>query len=240
MDRSAPPVSDGRVGRAGHRRMQRPLGEEHGRRRVLPPEAAVRKLRRRCADRFSHGEIDIVPRHVQLARGHPDLQQSRIGVDEGGPPETAHDGRRQRVPQIQQEISLCGSAQVQAALGQVEGKRLVAERKERDRIREAVGFESRLQRGKARPRIGAVSPPPRGRFVAEVDPFQPDHAASAGAQTERPVEVDPEMPAALWVFDRLRRCEADRDAHPSPAVHAVSCGSADSNNRCPRAARSAA
>src|SRR5206468_6070560 len=128
----------------------------------------------------------------------------------------------------------------QAALSQVEGQRLVAERKECDRVRETIGFESGLQRGKARPRIGAVSPSPRGRLVAEIDPFQPDHAASAGTQTERPVEVDPEMPAALWVFDRLRRCEADRDAHRSPAVHIVSSGSGDSNNCCPRAARSAA
>src|SRR5205823_14883816 len=55
VDRPAPPMSDGRVGRAGHRRMQRPLGEARGRRRVPPPEAAVRKLRRRCADRFACG-----------------------------------------------------------------------------------------------------------------------------------------------------------------------------------------
>src|SRR5438132_3390904 len=36
VDRPAPPVSDGRVGRAGHRRMQRPLGEEHARPAVTP------------------------------------------------------------------------------------------------------------------------------------------------------------------------------------------------------------
>src|SRR6266480_2883310 len=48
------------------------------------------------------------------------------------------------------------------------------------------------------------------------------------------------MAAAPRVLDRLRRGEADCDAHRTPSVGTASVGIADSNSGCPRAARSAA
>src|SRR5437773_3742129 len=65
-DHAAPPMSDRRVGCAGLRRSRRPLGQEHRRRRVVPPEAAVGELGRRCADRFSDGGIGVGRHYIYI------------------------------------------------------------------------------------------------------------------------------------------------------------------------------
>src|SRR2546430_10387597 len=49
----------------------------------------------------------------------------------------------------------------------------------------------------------------------------------------------PEMAAAPRILNRLRRGEADREAHRTASVDTASVGTADSNGDCPRAARSA-
>src|SRR6266699_5150617 len=145
------------------------------------------------------------------------------------------------MPQVQQQVGLSSSVQVQAALDKVARKRLVVQREERDRVREAIGLQSLLQGGDALTHIGAVPPlAARVRPVVKVNALQPDDAASGGAQGESPIQIHPEMAAAPRVLDRLRRGEADRDAHRAPSVDTASVRTADSNSGCPRAARSAA
>src|SRR5439155_3883819 len=135
---------------------------------------------------------------------------------------------------------LGGSVQVQAALDQFARKRLVVQREERDRVREAVGLQAPFQRGDALARIRAVALAARVCALAEVDALQPDDPASGGAQGEGPVQVHPEMAAALRVLDRLRRGEADRKAHRPPPVDTASVAAAGSTSGRPWAARSAA
>src|SRR5881628_1942098 len=65
------------------------------------------------------------------------------------------------MPQVQQEVGLGSSIQVQAALGQILRKRLVVQREERDRVRETVRLQSLLQGGDAPAHIGAASPAAR-------------------------------------------------------------------------------
>src|SRR5260221_3338932 len=123
------------------------------------------------------------------------------------------------MPQIQQQVSLGRSVQVQAALGQIPRKRLFVQWEERDRVREAVRLQSLLQGGDACARIGAVSPAARVRAVVKVDALQPDDAASVGAQGEGPVQVHPEMAAALRILNRLCPGDAQQEGPPgtSPA-----------------------
>src|SRR5205814_1781409 len=81
-----------------------------------------------------------------------------------------------------QQVGLSSSVQVQAALDKVARKRLVVQREERDRVREAIGLQSLLQGGDALTHIGAVPPPAaRVRPVVKVNALQPDDAASGGA-----------------------------------------------------------
>ena len=69
------------------------------------------------------------------------------------------------MPQVQQEVGLGSSIQVQAALGQILRKRFVVQREERDRIRKAMGLQSLLQGGDAFTHIGVVPPAARVRPV---------------------------------------------------------------------------
>ncbi|TLY32761.1 MAG: hypothetical protein E6K57_05080 [Nitrospirae bacterium] len=85
------------------------------------------------------------------------------------------------MPQVQQQVGLSSSVQVQAALDKVARKRLVVQREERDRVREAIGLQSLLQGGNALTHIGAVPPAARVRPVVKVNALQPDDAASVGA-----------------------------------------------------------
>src|SRR2546423_12767953 len=76
-----------------------------------------------------------------------------------------------------------------------------------------------LQGGDALPHV-TTAPATATRYggVARivVHAFEPDHPASGGTQGQGPVQVHPEVPAALGVADRVRGRDADCAAHAAP------------------------
>ena len=108
----APPVGDGGVGGGAAGRDRRPLGQEHRGRCVQPPKTAVREARRRRAHGLANREVQVVGRHADRARRHPDLQQPRIGVDQRRAPEPPHHRGRKHVPEIDEQVGLRGRLEV--------------------------------------------------------------------------------------------------------------------------------
>ena len=160
---------------------------------------------------------------ADVAGGHPHLEQTRIRVDEGGAAEALHHRRGQRVPQVEEQVGARGRVQVDAALGDVVGQGPAVVRVERHRFGEAVGGEPRPQGRDAFPHVAtapAAAALHRAVRPGAIDALEPDHAGSGLTQGEGPVEVHPEVAAPLGVSDRVRRRQADRDAHAgaSPAV----------------------
>jgi len=82
-----------------------------------------------------------VGRHADVARGHPDLEQARIGVDECGAAEPLHHPCRQGMRQVQEQIGLDRRVQAQTGGRQVSGEGRVVDRVERQRVGETVAPE---------------------------------------------------------------------------------------------------
>ena len=123
------------------------------------------------------------------------------------------------MPQVQEQVGLRGRSEVEAAVGQVAGKRRSVYRAQCHRVREAVGRQPCLERRDAVLHLATAPPAAAGRravAVVQVDGLEPDDAAAQRAQREGPVEVHPEMAAALRVGDGVGRGEADGDTHEIP------------------------
>ena len=109
------PVSDSREWGLSHRHMRRPPIQRDTRRRVLPLQPQVRKRRTWLAHRLTDAEVDVVRREAHLPFAHPNLEQSRIDVQQGRPSEALHHPRRHLVTEIEEEIGVGGQLEVQAA-----------------------------------------------------------------------------------------------------------------------------
>src|SRR5205823_10216915 len=102
---------------------------------VVPPEAAIRKARRRRADGLADGEVDVVTRERDLARGHPYLGEGGVGVDQRGATEAVHHRRRLGVPEVQEQVGARGSVvQTEETGGQIAGERLPAHGEKGQRV----------------------------------------------------------------------------------------------------------
>src|SRR5204862_3147435 len=78
--------------------------------------AAVGEPRGRGPDGFANSEIEIMSRQLDGAGRHPDLEQPRVGIDKCCAPESRDDAGGGRVPQVEKQVRLGGSVQVQTAL----------------------------------------------------------------------------------------------------------------------------
>src|SRR5207249_9707336 len=210
LERAAPPVGDRGVWRARAHWGRRPLAQEDGRPGVVPAQAAVGEARLRSPNGLADGEEDVVRRHLEVAPRHPDLQQPRVRVDERGASEPADHRRRERMPQIEEQIGLGGSFEIHRVIGNSAREGSAVQREERERFREAVRLQVELERRDFFPGVKLG--------VARVDPFEPDHPTPQRSQTEGPLEIDRQVPAALRIRDRTSRGEADCRAHDGPPV----------------------
>ena len=100
LEFTSPPVGDCRIGRGRLHRGWRPLGQENGRRRIVPAEAAVGEAGGRGPDGLADGEVNVVRCEPDVAPGHPDLQQPWVSVDQRRASEPPHHRGRKHVPEI--------------------------------------------------------------------------------------------------------------------------------------------
>src|SRR5258708_2979979 len=94
--------------------------------------------------------------------------------------------------------------------------------KQRDLVGEAIGIEARLEIAEI-PQLLVDCP--------SVHSLEPDDFAVQFPQAECPVEIDPHVPPALRVRDRVRR-QANSDAHRLGSLSARVRGRADSRTTC--------
>ena len=66
--------------------------------------------------RFTDREVDIVRRNRDLLPVDPNLEQTRVDVDERRPSKKLDDLARQAVHEIEEEVGLAGRIEVQASL----------------------------------------------------------------------------------------------------------------------------
>src|SRR5436309_7267131 len=98
------------------------------------------------------------------------------------------------MPEVEEKIGLGSRFEIQRVISNFARERAAVQREERERFRQAIRLEAELQRRHFLPRLILGS--------ARVDPFQPCDAAAELSQTKGPLEIDPEMPAALRIRDR--------------------------------------
>ena len=111
----SPPMRHGGVGGPGIGPSRWPRVYEHRRRRIVPADPTVWKSCSRSAHRLADCDVQVVPRHSQMPRGHPDLRQARVDIHERRPPEAPHQRGRDVVRQVQQQVRLVRRLEAQAA-----------------------------------------------------------------------------------------------------------------------------
>lgn len=197
-----------RIGPNGGPVMQRNAG-----RRVLPPLAQIRDTGAGPANRFPCREIQVVGRQVQTVIADPQLQETRVDVDERGPAKPTDDPCRRVVAQAQEQVRLQrDTLEAQASRPHVGPQRVSLVAPERHRVGESVRCEATLQA-----RDGAQLIFDRG-FE---HPFEPQDLAPELAQTERPVQIDPGLAAPIGVSQGIRH-DADGRTHPFSVASAPS------------------
>ena len=207
LDPITPPVGHRRVA-AACRFGCRPLGEEHRRRRVVPAQAAVGEAGLARAHGLADREVHLVVGDLELALAHPELQETGIEIHERRSPKQLERPRRRVVGEVEHEVRL-GRDGLDAgtAVHEPRVELRAVEARQGECPAQAVGLEPSAESGDVTLDVG---PRPRRGVLADV--LEPDDAATQRTQRKRPVEVDPEMTAALWVTER-ERGDADSRRH---------------------------
>ncbi len=208
FEAAAPPVGDRGIGRGGVRPDRRPRGQVDRRRRVQPAEAAVGEPRLRRPDGLANCEIEMVRGDPHVPPGHPDLQQPWVGVDEGRASEPLHHRRGKGMPRIEQQVSFRGCIEVHGIGDHVRRQGIVGQRAQRDGVCETERLQPFLEGGNQLPGIVLG--------IAGVEGFQPDHPTAQRQERQGPLEVHPQVAAAMRIHDGSRRCQTDRRTHESP------------------------
>jgi hypothetical protein len=166
----------------------------------MPEEAAVRETGFARAHRLADREVDVVLGDVELALGHPELEQAGVEVDERRPSKHLERPRRRVVREIEHQVGI-GRRLLHAppALDEPWVELVAAEARQRERVVQAVRLEPGAQRGDL-----ALDERPRVRRCMLADVLEPDHTAAERSQRQGPVEIDPEMTGALGIAERER------------------------------------
>src|SRR5207247_9206492 len=167
-------------------------------------EATVGEAGRWGPDGLADGEIDVMRRQPHVASGHPDLQEPRVRVDQRRAPEPPDNRGRKQVREIDEQVGLRGRLEVEDPRSQVLWRRRAVRRTEREGLGQAVSIQTF----------------PQGRDVglrrlqgpSRIEYLEPDHLAAQGSQPKGPLEIDPEMAAAIRVRHRVGRRKTDGQA----------------------------
>ena len=175
-----------------------------------PAQTAIGNPAARLADVLADGKIEIMPWHGQLFATDPELQQSRIDIDQRRPAEACQQPRADGIVEIQQQV-----CPLKDGFGLVAGHVDVLRRRfgrgfvAAHEVKEDVPVQPKLfhpgaERGQ------------RGSFFFRVargaEAFEPVNLASQLPQAERVLQVHPEVPAAFGVIDDVEGCD-DNGGH---------------------------
>jgi hypothetical protein len=135
----------------------------------------------------------------KLVPAHPELQEPGVEVYERSAPEHGQAPRRNVVREVEQEIRLrSGVVEIGPAPYEPGVELVVGEVGDGERPAEPVGLEPGIQGGDV-----ALDLRPRPGFYEFADVLEPDDAAVERSQRQRPVEIHPEMAAALGIGERV-------------------------------------